>query len=288
MIVDLVKTTATDGIRLDGALHLPQQGAASAIDVDAILCLHGVASNFYGATLMEEIAPPLLGLGVAVLWANTRGHDNVHTSYVSQRARRQGAAYETVDECRFDIAAWIDFLAERGFSRVALLGHSLGAIKSVYYQAHQPHDAVSHVIAVSPPRLSYQAFQNSEASSRFFEAITTAEQHVQQGRPDTLMEVGFPFPLLITAGGYVDKYGPAERYNILQFAQRLSCPTLFCYGGSELQQGGVAFAGLPEALAELPWPNENFSVTTIPAADHVYTGLRDVLAGEIVCWLESM
>lgn len=285
MIVDLVKTTATDGIRLDGALHVPSADAKNTIDVDAILCLHGVASNFYGATMMEEIAPPLLELGAALLWANTRGHDNVHMSYPSGRPRRQGAAYETVDECRHDIDAWVNFLVERGFSRIALLGHSLGAIKSVYSQAYQPHEAVSHVIAVSPPRLSYQAFQNGMASARFFEAISTAEQHVEQGQPESLLEVGFPFPLLITAGGYVDKYGKAERYNILQFAHRLSCPTLFCYGANELERGGVAFAGLPEALAELPWPNDNLSVATIPEADHVYTGLRAELAEAIVGWL---
>ena len=237
MNVDLVKTIAGDGIRLDGALRLPpekhepaasDQRANPKGNFDAIICLSGVGSNFYGSTLMEEITPALLNLGAAVLWTNTRGHDGFYTA--SPSGQRQGAAYEVVDECRLDISAWTEFLVQRGYRRLLLLGHSLGAIKSLYCQAYQSQSAVCGIVAISPPRLSFSAFQNGPASAKFLSAISTAQEHVDAGKPETLLEVDFPFPLLITAGGYLEKYGREERYNILKFSERITCPILFCYG----------------------------------------------------------
>ena len=47
---------------------------------------------------------------------------------------------------------------------------------------------------------------------------------VKAGQGDELFTSKFPFPLLITAAGYIDKYGPAERYNLLKFAADLALP----------------------------------------------------------------
>lgn len=277
MIADLVKTTTSDGLRLDGAFHAAK-GTENSSSVDAVVCLSGVASNFYGSTLMEDTLPVLLELGVPVLWANTRGHDGLFTSSTNQGMQRFGAAMEVVDHCRFDVSAWCDFLVGRGYQRIALFGHSLGAIKSLYSQAFQPHDAVSRVVAASPPRLSYACFCNGVRSTVFTGTIRTAERYVAEGKSNTLIEVPFPFPLVISASGYLDKYGPQERYNIVTFASRVKVPVSFVYGEVELRKGGIAFAGVPEALAALPDEGQQFSFTTVPGADHMYTGRRDALA----------
>lgn len=286
MIVDLVKTTATDGVKLDGAL-LPASGD-SKINLDAIIFLHGVGSNFYGGSMFANISPPFSQNGIAVLWANTRGHDGLNTAIVTGRRRRQGACYEIVDECRHDISGWVDFLKERGHQRIGLFGHSLGAIKAVYSQAHEPHPNVVAIVAASPPRLSYSCFQNGERSAEAFATIREAEQHVHEGRAETIMDVTFPFPILITAGGYVDKYGREERYNIIKFADRLTCPTMFIYGQKELEHGGVAFAGVPDALAGLSPSCGPFEIATIPEADHSYSGTYDTLSGRMVDWLKTI
>ncbi len=286
MIVDLVKTAAADGLRLDGALHGPT-AAANQVAADAAILLHGVASNFYGSTLNERLTPALLDLGVATLWVNTRGHDGLYTASTTGGRRRQGAAYEIVDECRLDIAAWLDFLAERGYRQVALLGHSLGAIKALYATAHEPHPATACVIAVSPARLCHSLFTQGLDSESFLEAFSTAEKHVNENRPAALIETRVPFPLAISAGAFVDKYGPQDRYDIVKFAAKVSCPTLFTFGSQELQHGGVAFAGLPEALTALPDEGQKFDMATIVGADHLYTGVHTSLADVIVRWLRT-
>jgi pimeloyl-ACP methyl ester carboxylesterase len=284
MHVELVRTVTRDGLRLDGALAAPILTRRASEGVTAAILLHGVAGNFYTSSTFEPLIPRLQELGLAVLSVNTRGRDSVFGSMAGNIRRRLGAAYETVDDCRLDIAAWIEFLTGRGHERIVLIGHSLGAIKAVYGMAHEKWCEVAAIVAASPPRLSYSAFMNSSESSTFWESMSTAEKMVADGRGDELFTGKFPFPLLITASGYIDKYGPAERYNILKYAADVHCPALFTYGSKELRLGGIAFEGLPEALLELPGA-ERRSVAVIDGADHVYSGVSDVLGEQVASWL---
>jgi pimeloyl-ACP methyl ester carboxylesterase len=284
MHAELVRTLTPDGMRLDGALLTGDDVASTPVDV--ALCLHGVGANFYTSSTLEAVMPALRRLGIAVLLANTRGHDSLYTASVAMGRRRQGAAVEFVDECRFDIAGWRKYLAERGLGRILLVGHSLGAIKAVYSQALEPTPGVVGLIAASPPRLSCQAFKNSLESAPFFDSLTTAEQLVKAGRGDELFLAKFPFPLLISAVSYIDKYGPAERYNILKFAGCVTVPALFIYGSKELESGGIAFAGLPEALGKLPEKRAALNVEVVEGADHNYTGRGESLAAVMSGWIE--
>jgi pimeloyl-ACP methyl ester carboxylesterase len=228
MHVELVRTVTRDGLRLDGALT-PTQSASEETPAPAFtaaILLHGVASNFYTLNTFEPLLGKLSALGIAGLTVNTRGHDSVFGASAGNVRRRFGAAYETVDDCRFDIAAWIDFLKKRGHVRIGLIGHSLGAIKAVYAHAQEKYPEIAAVVAVSPPRLSYSAFMNAPESSQFWDSMHTAQQLAKAGQSDELFTSKYPFPLLITAGAYIDKYGPEERYNILKFAAELPCPAL--------------------------------------------------------------
>ena len=65
---------------------------------------------------------------------------------------------------------------------------------------------------------------------------------------------------------------------------RLSCPALFTYGSKELAGGGIAFAGMPDALTSLPSAGRR-KAAVIDGADHVYTGLGEELAATITGWL---
>src|SRR5262245_11698641 len=132
MHVELVRTVTRDGLRLDGALapcpHTSSDFSRSS--ATAAILLHGVASNFYTSSTFEPLLPKLHALEWNTLSVNTRGHDSVFGTSMGNVRRRLGAAYEIVDECRLDVAAWIDFLKSRGFQKLILIGHSLGAVKA--------------------------------------------------------------------------------------------------------------------------------------------------------------
>ena len=277
MLVELVETQTADGLRLDGFLRMADSDVSGKTTCDAAILLSGVGSNFYGSSLMRHLTEMLVDSGVSALSVNTRGHDGVSTASTSRGGKLQGAAYEIVDDCRHDVTAWSDFLAQRGFSRIALIGHSLGAIKALYSQALQPHEQVSQVVAISPPRLSHKNFHHGPQSPAFFESLSTAQQLADRGEANMLFQATFPFPLVLSVATYLDKYGPESRYDIFQFAPRVVCPIRFIYGGDELENGGIAFAGLPEAIAKLSWSNPP-SIEVVPNANHFYAGRFDQLS----------
>jgi pimeloyl-ACP methyl ester carboxylesterase len=290
MIVDLVRVATSDGIRLDGALRAAAAGAPAAAPMDALLLLHGTGANFYASSLLEAIGEHFIGLGVAALAANTRGRDILYTAGTSSGPRRLGAACERVEDCRLDVAAWLGLLKERAYRRIGVIGHSLGAIKAVFALAQSDAPQVDCLCAVSPARLSYDYFCASPAAEEFRATLARAQNLVDAGQGETLIEVEFPIPYVVTAAGYLDKYGPGERFNVLTYVSRLRIPTLFVFGSSEVQNH-VAFRGLPdavEAAAQGSPPNPLVQVAVIAGGDHVYSGVRRELLARVERWLTGL
>jgi hypothetical protein len=290
MIVDLVRTTTADGVRLDGTL-VPAEKRDPVCAVDALLLWHGTGANFYASSLLEALAQHFAAAGIAVLLANTRGRDILYVSAVNGQACRLGAACERVDDCRHDLAAWFTWLQGRGFERIGLIGHSLGAIKGVYALAQPQAPAIAWLCAISPARLSHEYFLKSPKADEFRRTLERAQRCVAEGAPETLLEVEFPIPYVVTAAGYLDKYGPGERFNVLTHLRRLPCPTLFTFGSAELQTH-VAFRGLDEAITTAAHDSETgnsaIQVATIAGADHVYSGCRSELIARIDNWLRTL
>lgn len=283
VIVELVQTTTTDGVRLDGALHPPLNNSTQPCPSDILLCVHGTGGAFYTSAVFEMISQHFSRKGTSVLRVNTRGHDSISTASTREGGRRQGAAYERVDDCRKDLTAWCRFLTHKGFTRIHLLGHSLGAVKSIYCAATEVVPQLSSVLALSPPRLSHSWFLDHHPA--FLDIYRQAEGHVQRGTGKTLMEVSFPLPMLITADGYLEKYGPDEQYNFLQYLDPLPVRMLVTFGGQEIENH-IAFQGLPQLLeSHRSTKKACLDVQVIPHADHFYSQHLDLLVRVLDTWL---
>lgn len=290
MHVELVRVNASDGVRLDGALcaEFDRDGTAeSRLPNDAALLLHGTGANFYATSLVGDLAERFRSHGVAALLANTRGHDLVYASQAPGGAVRLGAAYEVVSDCVLDLAAWHGFLRSRGYERIALVGHSLGAIKSVYALSYPEPPPFACLCAISPARLSCGYFLRSPQAEEFRGTLEEAQRLVAEGRGEQLLDVRFPLPYLVTAEGYLDKYGPDERYNILRHLPKLRLPTLFTFGTQEVAHN-IAFRSLPEDIAAAAADQPHVAIATIAGADHVYSGARAELFGRIQKWLARL
>jgi dienelactone hydrolase len=286
VLVDLVQVTTPDGVRLDGALQRPGTAAPPAVAVDSFCFVHGTGGNFYGSTLFDSFAERLLQLGCAVLRVNTRGHDGISTAVTARGGRRLGAAYEIVDECRHDLGAWVGWLRQQAGPRVGLVGHSLGAVKCVHALSREPALGAACLVALSPPRLSYSVFCAGAQGPEFLQTYALAERHLQAGNPEALLDVTLPLPYVITAGGYLEKYGPDERYNFLRSVAAVPCPTLVTLGGAEVATN-VAFRGLPEALDALAASHRQLAVEVVAGADHFYNGVRAELIRRVEEWLRQ-
>src|SRR6185436_18978119 len=124
-----------------------------------------------------------------------------------------------------------------------------------------------------PPRLSYSWFCSSPEGRDFLADYSRADQLMTVGEPTALLEVKLPLPFVVTAAGYVEKYGPDERYDYLRFIAGVSCPVLLKLGEIEASNN-MAFRGAAEALAPIVARRPRLMVSTIAGADHFYTGVR--------------
>ena len=151
MLVDLVQVTTSDGIPLSGAYFEAKGSPAPGADV--LIYFHGDSGNFYGS-LLTQLGPMFSERGIAFLAANRRGHDMVSTGV--RGGDLKGYAFESVAESRLDYAAWLDLLRSRGHRRIAVGGHSGGAVRATYAQASEHYDNVAAVVSVSPGEYNHE------------------------------------------------------------------------------------------------------------------------------------
>ncbi len=277
----LEQTTTSDGIRLHGFLTASNQSGCAWIFV------HGVNSNFYSSGLLLDLAGRISSKNDSVLLANTRGHDIL--SFNSGPApMRTGSQVENLFCSQLDLDAWFQFLSKRGFERIMLLGHSLGAIKSILWSV-KGNRFLRGLVAVSPPRLNTNLLLNdAKRGGVFQEHLTDAKQRCDAGDADYVMKVRFPVPMWISAGAYLDKYGSGEKYDYLQLIEDLDIPSLWTFGQYEVEEGSANFKGADLALRKRVSSKESgcekHSVCVVPNADHSYRGVTAQLADCITAW----
>lgn len=286
MPTELRRVITADGVFLDGALTTPTVAATSNLPVDAFLLVHGTGSNFYAAGVLETFSQQATEAGHAVIRINTRGHDGVSSISTSQGSVAGGAAYETIADCRFDLHAWLDDLVSLGYSRIALVGHSMGAVKSILTTATQPHSAVRYLVGLSPPRFNHSLLMADSRTDAFRADYARACNLVDEGRSEDLMHVQQPLPMLLTATGFLAKYGPHDDYDVVTHLPKISRPTLIVVG-SDSVKNSPAFADLPQAIDDVAKTNERLSVEIIEGANTGYSSHLDIPFACVERWLTS-
>ena len=291
---EIVSVRARDGVRLDGMWRTPEPSAGNGLPVDVMLLHHGVGGNFYGSSPFESFAPWLLESGCATLRVNNRGHDAVSTAVRDGQRTKFGAAYEIIDDCRQDWAAWLDFAETKGYERIGVWGHSLGAVKSIYHAAVERDPRVTCVVAGSPPRFSYSHYASietwgdvEEAGKRFSETCALAMSYVEKGDVEQLIQVEFPVPLLVSAGTYIDKYGATEQYDVVTRIPEVSAP-LFCVIGAAEPLEQFPFWGLPEEMQRLDGELDHFTFACVDGANHSYSEHRKEVWDVTSAWLRGL
>jgi pimeloyl-ACP methyl ester carboxylesterase len=215
----------SDNERLHGALLTPPESPADL----ALVFVHGVAMNFYLPPLFL-FGQELAARGYHCFVINTRGHDWI--CRVGNLTKFGGAAYENLEDCLADLDGALAFLAARGYRRFVLVGHSLGAIKSIIYQGTRRRSDMAGIVSCSAPKQFYS--ERIARQPKFRELIEQAESMVSDGRGDDLMSVAVgATPGIFSARTHLDKYGKDDRNDCRSYAKSLGCPLLAIVGGAE-------------------------------------------------------
>jgi pimeloyl-ACP methyl ester carboxylesterase len=126
----------------------------------AIIWVHGWGANFYVPSYVG-IGRALAERGLTTISVNTRMHDigNVE-KYTNLGKRVRGGGYWAVtSEDARDIASWIGFAEQLGYSQVLLVGHSAGWASVGRYQADSQDQRVAGLVFASPA-VGYSAIED--------------------------------------------------------------------------------------------------------------------------------
>ena len=282
MLVELVSLLNDDGLRLDGAFYPPTEDADRAGPVDAVLLIHGSRGNFYdGAT--KSMAEDLSAQGYACLPLNTNAHD---TAWYNPGSREfKGNAFEVLADTCIDLRAGIDHLTERGYRRIGLLGHSMGAVRVAYYAATQDDGRVATVVPVSPVRLSYSYFMESEDAEEFAANIEIAHRLIAEGEPEGLFRVGHPIPQLFSAASFLDKHGPEEKYNLIDHAHGIRVPMLTLNGSLETHS---RLRDMAQDLAAAAANSPKAETLMVEGGEHSLVNRTTEASDAVLKWLAAL
>ena len=282
MLVDLITITTGDGMTLDGIFCEPAAGVTPRGPVDAMLLIHGSGGSFYRVAT-KAMAEDLRNQGYACLAINTKGHDTVWSPQGS--GQYYGNALEILDNSRYDLRAGIDYLWEKGYRNIGLLGHSMGAVKVGYYAATEDDDRIATVIPISPVRLSYSYYMESENADEFRSIIERADRMEAEDRALELMEVRFPIPQMFSAASYLDKHGPAERYNLVALAPKIKVPMLVMGGEQETH---TRLRDCPQDMITAAVNSPRAEYHIVPGGNHSLLNSMDKASARVLEWLASL
>jgi pimeloyl-ACP methyl ester carboxylesterase len=285
----LITAKASDGFILHGLLSESEKKR----DV-GILHLHGSYGNFYENFFLENLGRALPEMGVGFLAVNTRGHD-----YYSDLKRdgkegiesvRIGGIREVFQDCVNDIDGWLGFLRSMGFKRIVLEGHSLGAMKVIFYARRHSGD-LSGLALISPP--DNFGLQYAEWGSRFEGDLKLARDLVADDKGETLMPAEAYYDP-ITARSFLSLLGTPEdtgmfTYSDVELMKRagmssLQLPILATFatkGEAVVHPVDECISALRSAVGK----PDLLSTAIIEGANHSYHFRGEELATAICRWL---
>lgn len=271
METSLVRVTTPDGIELQGLNYRGIGRAAHA----AVVHLHGTWGNFYGNPFIDHFARFYPRHGYSFLTVNTRGHD-------------AGAITERFELCAIDITTWLGFARQLGYDRIILQGHSLGALKVIYYLNLPTHAVDIHAIVLLSP-FDIIAFYCSNDLSNRTNRLNRARE-IAQNDPDAILPGDTWDAWLLSAGTYLDLVDFNTRADIFPFRvgslvgtalSVVSVPTFAAIGSND-------FAAYPsgadefELLQQLP----NVNAKLIDGAPHNFANHETDLLKHLAEWLK--
>ncbi len=285
---ELVYTESEDGVILAGLVIQPAADVAKPKPI-AVVWIPGLSINFYHPSCVP-IGREFASHGYTFITGNHRGHDIGANLWRKQKdtdgmSRTWGGAlWERFEESPYDVAAWINFTEELGFQSMALIGHSYGGKKVVYYQAHRKDPRVVGLIVAST---SVMPFEPNP------ELITLAEQMVANGRGEELLPWGTYesfFTGALSAQTYLSRIRVPDLFGVKtphpEIAQ-IHCPLLLCCGTNEGVDATVIAAEI-EMVQRNAVASQSVESVLFEGANHGYDNHEREVAGAIAYWIDRL
>ena len=254
----------------------------------AIIWVHGWGANFYLPSY-AGIGRELAARGFPSISVNTRMHDigNVEKYTLLGKRVRGGGYWGVTSEATRDIAAWIDYARQLGYSRVILVGHSAGWASVARYEADSQDRRVVGLVFASP---CVGCLGQPDP-----QVLAQAKKLVDQGNGEELIPLPRrSFPSYISAATQLDTDNTPPQYIDFFGTQtpeagiaRVTCPVLAFYGSKGDIGGERDLALLTSSVRRLAHHPASVDTAMIANGIHEYVGEEAQVAEVIARWIGS-
>lgn len=140
------------GTVLHGALFEAAQKADT-----VVIAITGIHGNFYSNPFYYNIGETLSANGIDFIYAQTRNAFGQMEITNTQTGKKEliGSFNEDFAKTDEDISAYLDYAESRGYRKIILAGHSLGANKVVYYLSRHHDPRVHKFVLLSPANVTH-------------------------------------------------------------------------------------------------------------------------------------
>jgi dienelactone hydrolase len=277
---ELTWVESEDGIRLYGAVVRPSGRQPKP---PAIIHIPGWDVNF-AHPLHLLTSRELASHGYLSVLGSTRGWPFGEIAVAQGGYKMIGAGWERLHEAPLDLGAWIRFAGELGLDSCVLLGHSLGSVKSVFYQAERQDPRLAGVICASPGPLEAPAIDAS--------VLTLATIMVAEGRGRDLLPWGSYGGVATLSAQTCADYAPEQWLAFDVFGLRSERPAvsrirtpLLAFYGTEHDIGGEQELALIRRSATAA---RRVDTQLFSGANHSYEGYEPQVGRAIAHWLDTV
>ncbi len=186
-----------------------------------------------------------------------------------------------------EIAAWVNWLKEKGAPSITIAGHGRGAIQAALYAINKLDKTVKRVVLIAP-LMQTEEKTETEYRARFGRPLrpelAKAEELVASEDGNQLLDVpGFlncPHAQ-VTAGAFANYYGANAKFKTTNLLQSIKVPVLLAVGDAdpdlnEIKAAEPDFAALRTVtLAVIPGADQDFRDT---GADDLAKKIKDFIA----------
>jgi len=223
---ELFFTQAEDKVALQGLLWEPQTASDS-----VVLMVPGgtTGAAIFPAHDYSPMANALVDRGYSFLLTNMRASYNNPYSEYSDAVK--------------DIAGFVAFAKSRGYSRLAILGISLGGPRMAQFMAERNDPAVKAVgfiASIPSPYLEFQVRSSDADKRRLEETLQHARELVAQGKGQQAIEFANWFPgavsIMGTAKWLISFFGaPSDPSapSSVKYGPQIKVPAVVIHGDSD-------------------------------------------------------
>jgi pimeloyl-ACP methyl ester carboxylesterase len=254
-----------------------------------IIWVHGWGANFYTPSYVG-IGRELAEHGFPTISVNTRMHDigNVEKYTLLGKRVRGGGYWGITSEDARDIAAWIDYAQQLGYSRVVLVGHSAGWASVAHYQANSQDRRVAGIVFASPG-VGYSPQPDDP------QLLAQAKKLVDEGAGEDLIRLpSRSYPSFVSAATQLDIINTPRQYKDFFGTQtpdaaitRVACPVLAFYGSKDDIGGEKDLALLKSSVRRLAHGPASVDTAMIANGNHEYVGEEAQVAQVITRWIQT-